>query len=63
MSAVRVRCDFCDRETNVTGGDFITIAGHRGVHICEFCVDVCAEILAEKRAKATAEPLDRKGLA
>jgi len=44
-----LRCSFCGkREDEVES----MVAGRWGVAICNECVDLCAEIIAEQRARA-----------
>ena len=44
-----LRCSFCNRAENDVRE---LIAGPRGVHICERCVDACNRIIADHRRSA-----------
>ena len=44
----RIRCSFCNKTEDQVRK---LIAGPDGVYICDECVDICAEIIEEEKAK------------
>jgi ATP-dependent Clp protease ATP-binding subunit ClpX len=48
MSKALLQCDFCNRDQrNVP----IMVAGPFGADICSECVELCVEVIAERRAE------------
>jgi ATP-dependent Clp protease ATP-binding subunit ClpX len=41
-------CDFCGKHQDYVK---VLIAGNK-VHICDECIDVCADVIAKKRAES-----------
>jgi len=57
------KCDFCEPEDakfskhNPESGTLVIYVDHADIHICESCVDLCAEVVEQERMKRALNPV------